>query len=143
MASNGQPLLTFKVRNQALRFVIVGISNVVLSYGVYLGLLIVASPVTSFLIASVVAIIYTAILNIRVVFHAAMRPLILFLMLLYYTAYAIVNAALLEATIRILDVPPYLAPILVMAVAIPANFMLSRYCIFGARSQRGFNDHCC
>ena len=143
MASNGHPLLTVKIRNQALRFVIVGLSNVVLSYGVYLGLLTVASPVTSFLIASAVAIMYTAILNIRVVFQAAMRPVILLLMLLYYTAYAVVNAALLEATIRVLNMPAYLAPGVVMAVTVPANFLLSRYFIFGPRSKRGCNDHCC
>jgi putative flippase GtrA len=126
---HGEPLGRF------LRFLLVGASNSVLTYAIYLACLHFATPVISILLANAAGIVYTALLNIHLVFKAAIRPSVVAALGLYYTAYAFVSAALLDLTIKLLGIRPAFAPLVVLSVVIPVNFVCSRYLVSGAATR--------
>ena len=120
---------------QAVRFVLVGGTNFLLTYAVYLALLPFARPVVAILVANAVGIFYTALLNIQVVFRASMKRALVLAVIAYYTLYAFVSAGLLEFAIRVLMIPAPFAPLAVLCFIIPINFLCSRLLVARAASE--------
>jgi len=114
------------VTGELWRFLLVGTSNLVLTYAVYLLALEVAAPVPSMLVATTVGIVFTAFMNIRVVFQSEIRPFVLSAVVIYYVAYGAASTALLDFFIRYLSVRPSLAPLPVLCIMVPLRFILTR-----------------
>lgn len=114
---------------QFVKFLAVGGSNLVLTYVVYLLALIYLAPVPSILIAVAAGLVFTAMLNIRVVFKKDIRFLVLLATLIYYVVYSAAYAALLDFVILWFSLPAALAPVPVLCLILPLHFLCSRFII--------------
>jgi putative flippase GtrA len=112
---------------QLARFLAVGLTNLVITYAVYLLCLLILPPMFAFLIAVLVALLYTAILNLNFVFERKMSYWGVAISLTYYALYSVAYAGLLHVVISHFGVPPALAPIPVLSIAIPVHFLCSRF----------------
>jgi putative flippase GtrA len=114
---------------QAFRFLVVGGSNLAVTYCVYLIALMILPPVTSILVAAVVGLIYTTVLNINAVFNRKVRPAVVTVNLIYYAIYGMLTAFLLDIVIRRFRMPALLAPVPVFFAVVPIHFFCTRFVI--------------
>ena len=107
-------------------FLAVGVSNTVLTYGTYFGLLYVIHYRWAFTVALVVGLLYTGLLNIRVTFARHPTPLAWIVFAVYYLAYYVVNLGLLHLVIEGLSIDKRLGPLVLLPIVIPINFLMIR-----------------
>ena len=111
---------------QLVLFLAVGVSNTILTYLTYLGLLLVVGYGLAYTGAFVVGLIYTGLLNIRVTFarHPTVAAFAIFAV--YYLLYYLLNLALLRLVVEVLGIDKRLALLAMMPVIIPLNFFVTR-----------------
>lgn len=110
-----------------MRFLLVGVSNLLLTYIVYLFALMAVRPAAAMLLASAVGIVYSSITSINFVFSRAIRVPVLLAMASYYVVYSVVSAVLVELVARHTGIPAPFAPLPVLCVTVPVHFVCSRF----------------
>jgi putative flippase GtrA len=116
-----------KMKNSFAIFLLVGTTNSALTLAIYWILLLTSPHNTAYLIAFIVGIIYSGILNSRFTFSTRLekRKLVTYAVmciLLYF-----VNSKLLNIFIETLMVSKHIAVLLVIIASTPLNFLCSRY----------------
>jgi putative flippase GtrA len=119
-------LLGGKSSRQIVLFLIVGVSNTILTYVVYLALLRVAHYAWAFTGAFIVGLIFTGLLNFRVTFahHPTIAACVVFT--LYYCLYWVFALALLHVFVEWFGIDEHYAPILMLPVVVPINFVMTK-----------------
>ena len=127
---------------QFIKFGIVGLSNTIISLGVYelclyLGVhYLLADPIG--LVVSVVNAYYW---NNRVVFGDGQKKPFSHHVRMYFKSLAayggafVLNLLLLLLWVEIVGVPEWLAPFINLAVTIPLNFLVNKYWTFGKKKR--------
>jgi putative flippase GtrA len=110
---------------EALRFLVVGGATTVLTYAVYLLVLPHASPLGAYGVALVGGTIFQTATALPFAFKARVTPRRAASFVVLYLAYAAASATLLELVIR-LGVAAALAPLCVLLVVTPVQFLLAR-----------------
>ncbi len=122
-----EPAAAGGLRGQALRFLLSGAANTAATYLLYLALQLVLPYQVAYALAFVAGIGLAYALNVWFVFrtgHTRSRALAFPLVYLFqYVAGALLLALLVEK----LGVSQELAPLVVVAITIPATFVLSRF----------------
>lgn len=111
---------------EIIAFLFVGISNTALTYVTYLGLLQVLHYAWAYTGAFLVGLVYTGLLNIRLTFarHPTVAAWIVFAA--YYTIYWLCSIALLRLLVDGLSVPEPYAPLVMLPIVVPLNFVITR-----------------
>jgi putative flippase GtrA len=111
---------------EILAFLFVGLSNTVLTYAAYLGLLQVVHYAWAFTGAFLVGMVYTGLLNIRLTFarHPTLVAGVVFAA--YYTGYWIGSLALLRLFVDGLGISETYAPLAMLPIVVPINFVMTR-----------------
>ena len=118
-------------RRELIAFILVGGTNTLLTYLLYLALLRIAPYPVAYSASFVSGIFLSYYLNARFVFKA---PLQLGKALKYPAVYAIqyvLGLGLLYLLVELFRVNAAIAPLLVVILTIPATFVMSRYIIRG------------
>ena len=114
---------------QFARFLLVGGANTILTFAVYEALLLFASYSVAFFLAFLVGLCFTAVLNIQAVFAVPMGWPVLLGFGAYYVGYFLLNWGFLAILIEQVRVPAAVAPVLVLLVMTPLNFLCSKQVI--------------
>lgn len=133
---------------QFLKFGIVGLSNTLISYVIYSGLVYVG---LHYLLASVVGFIASVInafyWNNRYVFKSIYKgkKKILFSLIKCILSYGVTGLLLqnilLYLLVDMLSISKYLAPLLILIITIPSNYLLNKFWAFKPISaQEGVGD---
>ena len=111
---------------EILAFLFVGLSNTALTYATYLGLLQVLHYAWAYTGAFLVGLVYTGLLNIRLTFarHPTLAAWIVFAA--YDTFYWVCSLALLRLLVDGLAIPEVYAPLVMLSVVVPINFVMTR-----------------
>jgi putative flippase GtrA len=122
-------LLNGKSTRQIVLFLIVGVSNTLLTYGVYLALLQVAHYAWAFTGSFIIGLIFTGLLNIRVTFarHPTVAACLIFSA--YYGIYYVFALGLLHVFVEWFGIDEHYAPILMLPVVVPINFVVTRFIV--------------
>ena len=127
---------------QFIKFGIVGLSNTIISLGVYelclyLGVhYLLADPIG--LVVSVVNAYYW---NNRVVFGDGQKKPMSHHVRMYFKSLAayggafVLNIVLLVLWVEVVGIPEWLAPFINLAVTIPLNFLVNKYWTFGKKKN--------
>jgi putative flippase GtrA len=118
--------LAVETRDQVLKFGLVGATNFLVTYCMYLGALWILPPVPSLVLVTLMGTVYTGVLNTNMVFKRSIRLHALLLWGVYYITYSAASAILLHFTIYNWAVSPSVAPMIVIGVTLPINFLCSR-----------------
>lgn len=110
-----------------LRFLIGGLLNTGLTYGLYFLLQKVFFYQIAYMIAYACGIVFSYWFNARIVFRTSLSWTGLMTYPLVYVVQYGCSALLLGIFIERLDIPPALAPLLVLVMMIPLTFFLSRW----------------
>ncbi len=121
---------------QFVRFIAVGVINLIISYGVYLASLWIAPPFVAMLLASVSGLIFTSILNVRYAFQRKIDTRRLLIPATCYVIYTATSAGSVNILVRFFDMPPATAPIPVLCVLVPLNFAIMRFFILRTHKIR-------
>lgn len=122
--------LAARLRGRHLReilvFVAVGLTNTVLTYATYLGLLHLMHYRWAYTGAFAVGLLYTGLLNIRVTFahHPTLVAWIVFAV--YYTVYWVFSLALLHLLVDGLSIDERYGPLVLLPIVVPINFVITR-----------------
>jgi putative flippase GtrA len=111
---------------EVFRFLIGGVLNTVVGYGVYLLLFRWLSYEVAYAIAYIVAIAVSYVFNAMFVFRQPLRARSALYYPLVYLAQFLLGLILLKALIGVAHVSAWLAPLLVSVLTIPITFLLSR-----------------
>jgi putative flippase GtrA len=111
---------------EVVAFLIVGLSNTVLTYVTYLGLLHILDYRWAYTGAFIVGLLYTGLLNIRVTFahHPTLIAWVVFAV--YYSLYWVFSLALLHLVIDGLGVDERYGPLVLLPIVVPVNFVVTR-----------------
>ena len=109
------------------KFLLVGLGNVVLTVTLYEGLLYLTHYMTAYLIAFIVGVLYTTVLTIVFTFSKDLSPGNIATQGVWYILYGCIYAACLKLAVGCLGVPPALAPIPLLVVLTPVNFLCARW----------------
>jgi putative flippase GtrA len=122
-------LLGGKSARQMLLFLIVGISNTILNYVVYLALLRVVYYGWAFTGAFIVGLVFTGLMNIRVTFahHPTVAACIAFAA--YYCLYYVCNLLLLRVFVEHLGIDERFAPLVMLPITVPISFLTTRFIV--------------
>jgi putative flippase GtrA len=128
---------------QFIKFGIVGVSNTLVSYFVYLISLLVFRqfsifPKTDYLAAQVIAFVLSVLWsfywNNKMVFKPEKERSLWKTLLKTYMAYSFtglfLNSILLILWVQILHISEFLAPVLNLIISVPLNFMLNKFWAF-------------
>ena len=135
---------------QFVKFVLVGISNVIVSYGVYLVCLVVfqATGVLSgadYLVAQwigyVLSIFWSFFWNRKYVFATDRDQIPWYKALLKsFASYSFtgifLNSALAVLWVQIIGMPKIIAPIISIAINVPINFVLNKFWVFYEKNNK-------
>ena len=125
---------------QFIKFGIVGLSNTIISLGVYelclyLGVhYLLADP-----IGLVISVINAYYWNNRVVFGDGQKKPFAHHVRMYFKSLAayggtfVINLLLLMLWVEVVGIPEWLAPFLNLAITIPVNFLVNKYWTFGQK----------
>jgi putative flippase GtrA len=122
-------LLAGKSGRQVVLFLIVGISNTIFTYVVYLALLRVVYYAWAFTGAFLVGLIFTGLMNIRVTFghHPTVVACVVFSA--YYLLYYVFALFLLHTLIDGLGLDEHFAPLAMLPIVVPINFVMTRFIV--------------
>jgi putative flippase GtrA len=111
---------------QVFVFLLVGVSNTILTYLVYLVLLQVVHYGWAFTGAFAVGLIYTGLLNFRLTFghHPTVAGLLVFSA--YYGLYYVFSLLLLRLLVDVIGISEYFAPLLMLPIVVPVNFVMTK-----------------
>lgn len=119
---------------QILGFVISGGINTVASYSIYVLLSLIIPFRIAYLIAYVSGVVFGYCLNARLVFNAPLSWQGLFAYPVVPLAQYIVSAMSLEFVIRYLHLSYLIAPLIIIMMLLPLNFVMSRFIINATRA---------
>lgn len=122
------------VKREFGKFLLVGLANTLLSYGVYLALIPLLSYSIAYTIAYVAGFILSYFLNSMWVFKSAPSWKTFFRYPLVYAVQFLINLLCLSLLIEKLFIAEALAPLVVVVLSIPITFVLSRFFL---RDQKG------
>jgi putative flippase GtrA len=108
------------------KFLLVGVGNVVLTLTLYELLLYLTSYMSAFVVSATVGLLYTVLLTVAVTFGGPLTFRNIATQSIWYVAYSCIYAACLKLTVDHLGVPPALAPLPLLAVMTPLNFVCAR-----------------
>lgn len=142
---------TYNAIFQFIKFGIVGVSNVAISYIIYIGSLLLFQKMSilanvDYLVAQVISFILSVLWsfywNRRMVFNEDNEnvPWLQALIKTYMT-YAFselfLSTFLLYIWVEIFKVPKFLAPFFCLVVSVPINFVLNKYWAFRGKPRKG------
>lgn len=107
------------------KFVLVGVGNVVLTFALYEVLLYFMNYMAAFVISAVVGLLYTTLLTIVVTFAGKLTAHNIAAQATWYAIYGCIYAACLKLVVDF-GVPPAIAPLPVLVVLTPLNFLCAR-----------------
>jgi putative flippase GtrA len=125
------------LRRQFARFLQVGILNTIGTYLLYLALNLILPYAVSYSITFVVGVLVSAWLNARYSFTTRLtgKSLVRFVVI-YIISYAL-SLQLLVYFVEVTGIHPNLAPLLVLTVFTPINFLSSRLALTGQWRRQG------
>lgn len=131
---------------QFIKFGIVGLSNTIISYGVYVLLTYIGFQyVLSNVIGFIVSVLNSFYWNNKYVFKKSnnQERNILFALIKTFIAYSttglFLNSIMLVLLVEKLDISKYIAPIFVLIVTIPLNFVINKYWSFRNKKKDVYN----
>jgi putative flippase GtrA len=132
---------------QFVKFGIVGVSNTVVSYVLYLGSLVAFQklqilPNTDYLVAQIIAfmlsVLWSFYWNNKMVFvleegaHRSLWRALLKTYISYSFTGLFLNSILLVLWVRILHISEFIAPLINLVVSVPVNFLINKFWAFKA-----------
>ncbi len=123
--------MTKFINSEFFRFLIVGGTNTVITYGLYLLLLLIMPYSAAYSIEYLAGITISYYLNSRFVFHQPLQWKKAFQFPLVYVVQYIAGIVILSLSVEILHISTEIAPLLVLALTVPMTFVLSRLIIKG------------
>jgi putative flippase GtrA len=119
-------LLGGKGLREVVLFLVVGVSNTLLTYVVYLALLQIVHYAWAFTGAFLLGLLFTGLMNIRVTFghHHTVAAWIVFSA--YYGLYYLFALLLLRVLIDGIGIDAQFAPLVMLPVVVPINFVMTR-----------------
>jgi putative flippase GtrA len=117
------------LQNRLVRFLIVGASNTVFTFAIYEGLLFFLTYGLAFTISFIAGLIFTSLLNVRIVFSAQLTARTIACFAAYYCFYYLLNLATLWLVIESTGVPAALAPLVTLPLLTPVNYLCSKYVV--------------
>ena len=111
---------------EVFRFLIGGVLNLVVSYSSYLLLLRWIHYEAAYAISYIFSIFISYIFSALVVFRQPLRARSALLFPLVYLVQFLLGLILLRVLIEILNMPDWIAPLLVSSITIPMTFFMSR-----------------
>ena len=118
-------------RNEFFKFIFFGGINTVLSYAIYVVLLLFLIYPVAYSLAYFLGIFISYYLNSRFVFKRDVRLVKAFQYPLVYLVQYLLGVSLLSVLIEIFSLNKFIAPALVIMITIPVTFSLSRFIIKG------------
>ena len=118
-------------RNEFFKFIFFGGVNTVLSYAIYVVLLLFLIYPVAYSLAYFLGIFISYYLNSRFVLKRDVRLVKAFQYPLVYLVQYLLGVSLLSVLIEIFSLNKFIAPALVIVFTIPATFSLSRFIIKG------------
>ena len=118
-------------RNEFFKFIFFGGINTVLSYAIYVVLLLFLIYPVAYSLAYFLGIFISYYLNSRFVFKRNVRLVKAFQYPLVYLVQYLLGVSLLSVLIEIFSLNKFIAPALVIMITIPVTFSLSRFIIKG------------
>jgi putative flippase GtrA len=115
------------LHGQFLRFIAAGVVNAIVTYPLYLGLLVVVGYQAAYAIAYVVGIVLSYVVNARFVFHAPLRLADFLRFPLVYVVQYVLGAAGLWLLVDLFGIRKEWALAVVIAFTVPIVFALSRW----------------
>ncbi|NEN84300.1 GtrA family protein [Paenibacillus elgii] len=113
------------LNNSFVKFLIVGITNTLITYLAYLFLLLFFKYQIAYSISYILGIAFSYILNTIIVFKSSISvKKILFYPIVYIIQY-LINVALLSYFVNYVN--EKIAPILIIVITIPITFLLSKF----------------
>jgi putative flippase GtrA len=123
--------LTRFTNHEFFRFVIVGLINTVLSYGIYVLSLSIVTYLYAYTFSFVCGIIISYSLNTRYVYRVRMAFLSALQYPLVYVAQYVLGISATYLLVHTLHTSEFVAPIIVILVNTPFGFFLTRFVIKG------------
>ena len=120
-----------KMRQQFVRFLQVGVANTVATYVLYLALIQVMPYVIAYSATFVVGVLFSAWLNARYSFTNRLTGRTLVRFIIVYLVNFALGLQLLIFCVEVMAIHKALAPLLVLAVFTPINFLSSRLALTG------------
>lgn len=108
------------------KFALVGVGNVILTFTLYEVLLYFMNYMAAFVISAVLGLLYTTLMTIVVTFGGKLTARNIVAQATWYVIYGCIYAACLKLTVD-LGVSPAFAPLPVLAVLTPLNFLCARF----------------
>lgn len=125
------------LRRQVIRFLQVGVANTVGTYVLYLALNLVLPYVAAYSITFIVGVLFSAWLNARYSFTIRLTGRTLFRFVVVYVISYVLSIQLLIFCVEVTGIHPNIAPLVVIVVFIPINFLSSRLALTGQWRRQG------
>ena len=117
--------------HEFVRYVISGCFNTVFTYAVYVICLRVVEYRVAYTITSACGVLMSYCLNAQFVFKKQLRLLTAFRFVLVYFVQYLVGLSLLYGLVELFGMSKLVAPILILFVVVPSNYMLNWWVIKG------------
>lgn len=119
------------LRRQFVRFLQVGVTNTVGTYMLYLALIFFLPYPIAYSITFVVGVLFSAWLNARFSFTTDLTGHTLIRFIIVYAISFTLSIQLLIFCVEVINIAPTIAPLLVLAVFTPINFLGSKLALTG------------
>lgn len=121
--------MTRSIDASALRFLVAGGANTVLTYLIYLGLLTIVPYAVAYSVSFVLGIGISYLLNVFWVFRSKPSVRSALGVPLIYAGQYLLGLCLLALLVEVLHVDRRLAPLIVIAVSVPITYVLTRWVV--------------
>ena len=125
------PLRKSPLGRQLGGFLAVGATNTLITLLVYEGLLLIVHYAVAYAIAVLVGFIYSLLANGKLVFRASITARRTGLYFLVTVFNLLAGLGVLHLLIGVFGVPRRVAPLFVIGIMLPANFLLTRFALTG------------
>ena len=120
-----------QLRRQFVRFLQVGVANTFATYILYLALIQILPYLIAYSVTFVVGVLFSGWLNARYSFTSRLTGRTLVRFFVVYVINFALGMQLLIFCVEVMDIHKALAPLLVLAVFAPINFLSSRLALTG------------
>jgi len=117
-----------------IRFLIVGIINTTLTYGVYLILMLIISYQIAYLIAYFAGVLFAYWFNAVFVFKVALSWKGIFSYPVIYVIQYFLSALLLDVFVETIHIDKVFAPLIIIILMIPISYLLNKYVLTSSPS---------